>query len=107
MTKFKAQKVKVDGIVFASKAEHRHWCNLKLLERAGKITQLVLHPVYQIELGGKKICKVIGDFRYIENGKTVVDDVKGYSGDTPVSRLKRKLVCAQYPNTEWRIISAK
>lgn len=38
--KYNARKVKVDGIVFASQNEADRWRELKLLERAGKITEL-------------------------------------------------------------------
>jgi hypothetical protein len=36
------------------------------------------------------------DFAYRENGASVVEDFKGF--DTPVSRLKRKLLAAAYPH---------
>lgn len=102
--KYGAVRTVVDGITFHSAAEARRYGQLKLLERAGHIRQIELQPVYVVEIGGVRICKVILDFRYLEFGMPVVEDVKGR--DTPVSRLKRKLVEAAYPGTKVRLVRA-
>jgi hypothetical protein len=44
----------------------------------------------------------IADFQYIENGKTIVEDVKGMQTD--VFKLKHKIFEKVYPNLELRII---
>lgn len=94
--KYSAIKVKEDGYIFDSKAEHRRYKELLILQRAGEIKDLELQPKYECVINGKKIANVILDFRYFDNGKnmTVIQDVKGF--DTTVSRLKRKLVEAIY-----------
>lgn len=102
MNKYRAVKVKLDGITFHSKREAARYADLLRLVKAGVIKNLILQPKFPIEINGNKICNVIGDFEYLEGRKWVVEDVKGM--DTPMSRLKRKLVQAMYPTCEWRVI---
>ena len=94
MTKYHAVKTVIDGIRFDSKAEAARYNTLKLLERNGDISTLMVHPVYPLEVNGQKIGKYIADFVYWENGREVVEDVKGVK--TPTYRLKAKLVKAIY-----------
>lgn len=94
MTKYHAVKTTIDGIVFDSKAEAARYNTLKLLERNGDIKLLVIHPVYPLTVNGQKIGKYIADFSYYENGRHIVEDVKGVK--TPIYRLKKKLVKALY-----------
>lgn len=104
--KYNAKKTTVDGIVFASKAEAKRYGELKLLERAGLIRGLRLHPrfVLQEKNGADRAIVYVADFSYLENagGKTVVEDVKG--AQTTVFRMKAKLFRAKYPHIELRII---
>lgn len=44
----------------------------------------------------------IADFKYIENGKIIVEDVKGIQTD--VFKLKHKLFEKKYPDLELKII---
>lgn len=92
--KYGAVKTVVDGIKFDSKAEARRYKNLKLLERAGEITNLELQPRYDLIVNGVKCGFYKADFRYLENGKLVVEDVKGMK--TPVYNLKKKLIKVIY-----------
>jgi hypothetical protein len=94
VNKFHAVKVKLDGCTFDSKAEAARYQQLKLLERSGDIIDLSIHPVYHLSVNGVKIGKYIADFSYFENGKFIVEDVKGVK--TAVYRLKKKLVKALY-----------
>ena len=83
MSKYRNHKVTVNGITYDSKKEaHRH-AELLLMERAGIISNLdrqikfVLIPSQRID--GKVVereCVYIADFRYIQNGEVVVEDVK-------------------------------
>ena len=91
-SKYGAVKVVIDGIKFDSKAEGRRYKNLKLLERAGEISELELQPRYDFVINGVKCGFYKADFRYIEKGKLIVEDVKGMK--TPVYNLKKKLVKA-------------
>lgn len=93
--KYHARKIEIDGIRFDSQKEADRYCDLRLLQRAGEIISIEPHPVYPIKIEGKPICKVILDFAYCDKyGALHVEDVKGK--DTPVSRLKRKMVEAVY-----------
>jgi len=93
--KYGAVKVQADGFTFDSKAEYARYQQLKLLEKAGKIGPITVHPKYDINPWGKKICVVELDFSYHDYERAeVFEDVKG--ADTALSRLKRKLVEGQY-----------
>jgi hypothetical protein len=101
MNKYHAKITHVDGIKFHSKGEANRYRELKLLERAKVISELELQPAFSLACGGTPIkyasgrqAKYIADFRYKENGETVVEDFKG--ADTDISKLKRAIVKAQY-----------
>lgn len=98
MNKYNAKRVTApDGQKFDSKKEYRRWLELKLLERAGRITDLKrqvkydLLPTQKKPSGGSEIkVSYIADFVYWKNGKIVVEDVKGKKTDAYI--LKRKLM---------------
>jgi len=93
--KYGAKKVKLDGYTFDSKAEAKRYEELKLMEKAGRITDLEVHPVYCINFKTVRICKVILDFKYfIYRSEWIYEDVKGVR--TPVYRLKKKLLEATH-----------
>lgn len=83
MNKFNARKTELDGIVFDSKRESERYLELILLVRAGEISDLKFQPSFQLlpafEYHGKKVrgMKYTADFQYQEDGKTVIEDVKG------------------------------
>ena len=101
MSKYGAIKTTVDGIKFDSKAEARHYQTLKCLERAGEISDLELQPKFDFTIPGfnkdKKIFTYKADFSYYKKGESLptIEDVKGF--ETPVFRLKKKLIEALYP----------
>ena len=95
--KYHAKKTELDGITFDSKKEANRYAELKLLERSGAIHNLRRQVRYELipaqKKDGKTIeraCHYIADFVYEENGKTVVEDVKGFRTKEYV--LKRKLM---------------
>lgn len=100
--KYGNQPKNIDGHVFASKAEARRYQELSLMEKAGVIRDLRLQPEYELipkfKKGNKTYRKTayIADFEYKENGRTVVEDVKGFATD--VYKLKKKLFEYKYPN---------
>lgn len=96
--KYNAKKVEIDGHKFDSKREGARYLELKLLEKAGKISDLKLHPKFPIILNEVKICNYIADFQYTERGLNIVEDIKGWP--TPVFRLKAKLFTVSYPELE-------
>lgn len=108
------QTITVDGLKFDSKKEHKRYCELKLLERAGKISGLVRQPKFELiptqhepdtigPRGGvrhgavlERSCTYVGDFAYWQDGKYIVEDVKGYQDPSSASYakfvIKRKLM---------------
>lgn len=105
-SKYRAVKTVVDGITFASKAEARRYAELKLLEKAGEISDVKLQPRFELSVilapsgapitgSVKVIGEYVGDFSYWgHNIGCVVEDVKGFK--TPLYRWKKKHVEAQY-----------
>lgn len=104
-SKYGAQRTTVDGITFDSKAEAKRYGELKLLEKAGEIESLEVHPRYELIAasttgtvrGAISPLRSVGfyeaDFSYYDTERRV-EDVKGR--DTPLSKWKRKHVKAQY-----------
>lgn len=101
--KYGNKKIKLDGILFDSKKEANRYCELKLLEKAGKIAELQLQKEFvlipnQYQGEGKKrklverAVKYMADFYYFDfdTGKYVCEDVKGYH--TKEYILKRKML---------------
>ena len=81
-----------DGQVFDSQKEYNRWCNLRLLERAGRISDLKRQVSYELipKQNGERACSYVADFVYHEDGKTVVEDCKGFR--TEGYKIKRKLM---------------
>ena len=95
-SKYRNRKTVVDGITFDSKREAERYKELRLLERGGLITDLRLQVPFELipKQPGERAVKYVADFVYTENGRMVVEDVKGYRTD--VYRLKRRMMQAKY-----------
>lgn len=106
-----------DGIQHDSQKEATRWCELKLVERAGKITDLKRQVEYELipdqyetyerySKTGKRLkdgiklierrCCYVADFVYtdVSTGQTVVEDTKGVR--TKEYIIKRKLMWFVY-----------
>lgn len=116
MNKYKNKKTEVDGKLFDSKKEAKYYMYLKELEDRGKIKDLrrqvryeLVPAVYREEVKHLKTKDKIvnrciqrpicydADFVYIDNDddKEYVIDVKGgRATQTPVFKLKRKMMLA-------------
>lgn len=121
--KYHNKKITIDGITFDSRKEANRFCELKLMEMAGVITDLkrqvkfVLIPSqYEFvqrysdktgkRLKDKKVllekeCAYIADFVYTDDsGHVVVEDVKGYRDTNSAGYakfvIKRKLMLHIY-----------
>ena len=100
MSKYFSRKTEVDGIVFDSASEARRWRELRLLERAGRISGLrrQVPYVFLVHTTGtspecgedKRQMRYVADFVYFEGGREVVEDVKGYR--TAEYKRKRRLM---------------
>ena len=115
--KFGARSVDYDGYRFDSLKEERRYQELKLLERAGEIMSLDVHPTYLLQerfrYNGKWIQAITytPDFRYIERGVTVVEDVKGIDNNTgkvvtvtEVFAIKAKIFKFLNPFIDFRMV---
>ena len=107
-SKYKNKKTQIDMYVFDSAKEAKRYKELKYLEMAGEISNLELQPRFLLQesfrKNGKTYRKIeyVADFKYIEKGKTIVEDVKGLQTD--VFKIKHKLFEKKYPELELRII---
>lgn len=108
MSKYGNKKVLIDGIEFDSIAEGNRYKELKLLQRAGIIKELELQPKFLLQESFKKNGKTyrkveyIADFQYIENGKVIIEDVKGK--ETEVFKIKHKLFEYKYRDLELKLV---
>lgn len=121
MKKYNNRETVADGITFNSAKEARRYRELKMMERAGRISDLkrqvayILIPTQRAEgtetykrgpnKGQRKPgevlekeCRYVADFVYTRDGKTIVEDVKGYKqgGAYKVFVIKRKLMLERY-----------
>lgn len=97
----------VDAGVCDSQAEATRWAELQLLERAGAIQGLAFHPRYLLveKAPGRRAVWYEADSSYTEGGRLVAEDVKGgRATQTPLFRLKAKLMAERHPHIELRIV---
>lgn len=92
MNKYGNRATVIDNIRFASRKEAARYSELKLLQQAGEISDLRWQVPMPITVNGMQVCVYVADFCYVENGRLVTEDVKGYHSQ--VYRLKRRLVKA-------------
>lgn len=102
MNKYHAKKTYLNGESFDSKKEARRYAELKLMQRAGAITDLQRQVRYlliptQYDDNGRcveKCCTYVADFVYKRGNELVVEDTKGLR--TEVYRIKKKLMLERY-----------
>ena len=95
--KYGNTKVNVDGMHFDSKREAARWKELRLMERAGEITDLRRQVRYELipKQEGERAVHYIADFAYKDkDGKKIVEDAKGVRTREYV--IKRKLMLLRY-----------
>jgi hypothetical protein len=108
--KYNARKTTLNGYTFDSLAEAGRYKELCLLERAGHITGLEVHPRFMLQQAfedrsGKKHRAIYyeADFKYLEKGVETIEDVKGVL--TKDFRLKQKLFLFRYRHYEFRLVN--
>lgn len=108
MSKYHARPLELDGIRFASQAEAARYRELQLLVMAGEIGELVCHPAFILfpadRARGLSAIRYTADFQYNENGRVVVEDVKGFL--TMDSSLRINIFRRQHPEIEFRMVRA-
>jgi|TARA_R100000306_G_C4301804_1_gene105492 Fe2+ or Zn2+ uptake regulation protein len=92
--KYSNRRTTFDGINFHSVKEENRYRVLKLLVEQGIICDLELQPRYPMVINDIKVTTYVADFRYTQDGKTVVEDTKGFK--TREYTLKKKLMLALY-----------
>ena len=102
MNKYRNRKITYNGEVYDSVKEYRRHDELKILEKAGQITNLQrqvpfeLIPKQRNESGKvvERACNYIADFVYEQDGQQIVEDVKGYKKGAAynIFTIKRKLM---------------
>ncbi|WP_218043407.1 DUF1064 domain-containing protein [Oryzomonas rubra] len=92
-------KVEVDGILFDSKREAGRYLHLKILERAGVISELklqvwfVLAPAVVLDGRKKPELRYRADFTYRQDGRLVIEDSKSpHLRKNPTYRSKKHLM---------------
>lgn len=112
-TKYGNVKTLCCGITFDSKREADRFLQLRLLEKAGEITNLELQPRYVFVIDGRPVrirsngypsgrqAIYSADFRYVDKrkGRTVVEDVKSKATLTEAYKLRKALVECLWPGT--------
>ena len=107
--KYKSHKTNANGVIFDSKKEYNRYIELTLLSRSGAIKGLkrqvkfelipaqyetdIISPQGKVKKGKliERAVSYIADFVYTdENGKTVVEDTKGFRTKDYI--IKRKLL---------------
>ncbi len=106
--KYGAIKTEVDGIMFASKREATRYQELTILEKSGVIQSLSIQPKFELQavfvdnMGKRqRAINYVADFAYMENGKSIIEDSKGF--ETAVFKIKKKMFLRRYPEHELRI----
>ena len=96
--KYNARKITVDGVVYDSLLEYSRFCELRLQEMAGQISELKYHvPFILIEKSEKgREIKYEADFVYKKDGKLIVEDVKSGPTKTRLYKLKKRLMLEKY-----------
>ena len=97
-SKFNNKRVMFDGHVFGSQAELKRYGELKLLQDAGEIEALVVHPRFALHVNGKRLGAYVGDFLYFDNeqGARILEDVKSPLSRTPIYLWKRRHMKAEH-----------
>lgn len=94
-----------DLVTFDSKKEGKRYDELILLSKQGIIKNLILQPEFEIiptvKWNKKTLCKIkyIADFKYEKDGKTIIEDVKGFKTD--IYNIKKRLFLLQNQDVEF------
>lgn len=100
-SKYGNKPITVDGVRFDGLNEHRRWCFLQMMEKAGEISNLRYHVKFELipqitkeeiihlKTKDKVVTKVVQSARYYEadfvyinkKGEEIVEDFKGQETD--------------------------
>ena len=119
-SKYHNEPITINGVRFDGKGEYRRWCFLKLMERAGEITNLRYHVKYTLFPKGTVDIRRLpdgrevvlekyerehwyeADFVYVnKKGEEIVEDFKGF--ETDAFKEKKKMMKSLY-NIDVKIV---
>lgn len=96
--KYGNHPVVADGVRFDSEKEYARWCELKLLQKAGVISELQRQVKFELQpsfyFNGKKIQAInyIADHTYYDqDGNYIVEDVKGVKTREYINKKKQMM----------------
>ena len=91
-SKYGNRIVEFDGYKFDSQGESMRYYQLKMLQKAGKISGLQVHVPFELIPKDEKHRAIYyeADFVYIENGEKIVEDFKGFRTD--VYKIKKRMM---------------
>lgn len=98
LRKFQNHYVILDHLTFDSLREAQKYSQRVWLLAQNIISDLIVHPRFELRVDGQKVCSYVGDFRYTHKDKKIVEDIKGV--ETPVFKLKAKLFRILYPDLQ-------
>jgi len=95
--KYNAIKQTYKGEIFDSKKELNRFMELEILLRAREISDLELHPKFDLMVNGVKIGRYTADFRYKKGSDVIVEDVKSRATKTRDYVLRKKILATYDP----------
>lgn len=95
-SKYRANPVVTHEGRFDSTGEYDRWCELKLLQRAGKIRHLARQVGWPLDVNGQNLGRYVCDYKYFDvtTCEWIVEDFKGFS--TPLYKWKKAHMEAQH-----------
>lgn len=106
-SKYGNRKTEAGGKLFDSAREARRYAELRMLEKAGKISGLksqvrfLLQPAFKKDGVSFRKIEYIADFTYVDSmGDIVVEDAKGFK--TEIYKLKKKLLLYKFKDINFQ-----
>lgn len=96
MSKYRSKKVSVDGMAFDSKKEYKRWCQLCLLQKAGKITGLDRQVKFEL---------IPAQYRTVETGERYKRNAPKLgirAGDPKTKEVCIEKACVYYADFVYR-----
>lgn len=102
-SKYGNRKTVIDNIRFDSEKESERYAELKMMEKAGVISDIELQKPFELQPafydseGNKhQAIKYVADFVYMQDGEQVIEDVKSDgTRKNKVYQLKKKMMLYQ------------
>lgn len=99
-SKHRNKRTEIGGVKFDSKAEGARFVELRRMQEAGLISNLKRQVSFElapaVRIPGKRRMspplRYFADFTYEQDGKTIIEDVKGQDKVTEGFRIKRHLM---------------